>query len=85
VIAACRPFLPPKNGYYVYDIRQTYYHPLNLLQIACKSGYDLTSLKSESPSGFAECQTNGIWNDTFFCESMYVKYNHYYVATYYTV
>ena len=66
--AACQPFLPPRNGYYVYDIQQTYYPPTNLLQIACKDGYDLISLGSDISSGIAECQ-DGIWNDTFFCES----------------
>ena len=43
---------------------------MNLLQVACKDGYDLISLGSDTPSGIAECQ-NGIWNDTFICESMY--------------
>ena len=71
LLAACRPFLPPKNGYYVNDIQQTYYPPTSLLQIACKDGYDLISLRSDSSSGVAECQ-DGIWNDTFFCESTYV-------------
>ena len=67
-VAACLPFLPPKNGYYVHDIQQTYYPPTNLLQIGCKNGYNLISLGSESSNGMAECQ-DGIWNDTFFCES----------------
>ena len=71
-VAACRPFLPPKNGYYVHDIQQIYYRPVNLLQIACKDGYDLISLRSHSSSGIAECQTDGTWNETFYCESTYV-------------
>ena len=68
-IATCRPFLPPNNGYYVHDIQQVYYPPVNLLRIACKDGYDLISLKSDISSGIAECQTDGTWNDTFYCES----------------
>ena len=68
-VAACRPFIPPKNGYYVHDIQQIYYPPVNLLQIACKDEYDLISLGLDSSTGIAECQTDGTWNDTFFCES----------------
>ena len=70
-VAACLPFLP-KNGYYVHDIQQTY-RPNNFLQIACKDGYDLISLESDSTFGAAECQTDGTWNDTFFCESMHIR------------
>ena len=43
---------------------------MNLLQIACKDGYDLISLESDTSYGTAECQ-DGIWNDTFICESTY--------------
>ena len=68
IIAACRPFLPPKNGYYAHDIQQTYL-PTSLQQIACKDVYDLISLGSDNSSGISECQTDGTWNDTFFCES----------------
>ena len=71
VVAACRPFPPPKNGYYVHDIQQLYYYRTNTLKIACNDGYDLISLKSDTSSGIAECQ-DGIWNDTFFCESTYI-------------
>ena len=45
---------------------------MDILQIACKDGYELISLGLDSSSGIAECQTNGIWNDTFFCKSKYV-------------
>ena len=71
-VAACLPFLP-KNGYYVHDIQQTY-RPSNFLQIACKDGYDLISLESNSTYGTAECQADGTWNDTVFCESMCKAY-----------
>ena len=71
IVGACRPFLPPKNGYYIDDIQTVYYHPTNTLQIACREGFDLISMRSNTSSGIAECQ-NGTWNNTFFCESMYI-------------
>ena len=67
---ACRPFFPPENGYYVNDIRQIYYANSNVdsIQVACKDGYTL--LDGYGPSnGTAICQSNGLWNQQFYCLS----------------
>ena len=66
---ACQPFLPPENGYYVNDIRQTYYanSNMNSIQVACKDGYNLADGYGNPTNGTAICQSNGLWNQQFYC------------------
>ena len=67
---ACRPFLPPENGYYVNDIRQIYYanSSVDSIQVACNDGYTLTDGYGPS-NGTAICQSNGLWSQRFYCYS----------------
>ena len=68
---ACRPFLPPENGYYVNDIRQIYYANSNVdsIQVACKDGYILVDGYGNPSNGTAICQSDGFWNQRFYCFS----------------
>ena len=77
ILAGCRPFLPPENGYYVNDIRQIYYanSSMDSIQVACEDGYSLVDSSGNGASnGIAICQSDGSWSQEFYCLGEY-QYN----------
>ena len=66
---ACRPFLPPENGYYVNDIQWIYIanSSMDSIQVACKDGYTLVDNYGDASNGIAYCQSRDYWDRHFYC------------------
>ena len=74
IAGACRPFLPPENGYYVNEIQRIYFaaNTSDNIQVACKDGYVLVSDPPLESNGTAFCQSNGSWSQEFYCLGKYI-------------